>query len=331
MSRPLELVPGIQRPAVAAALLAAFGAVDLELEPILGGASGARAYRVDVGDECYLLRLEGPRTPLRNPHQYACMRIAAEAGIAPPLVHADEEAGIAIMRFLAQRPLAEYPGGPAGLARAVGELARRLQATSGFPVLNDYFGIVGGMLEHARANVFAPGALDPYLDTFARIREAYRPDAGVSSHNDPNPMNVLYDGERLWLIDWETAYSNDPMTDIAIMANNFAPTPELVEALLAGWRGHAPDGRDRARLAVMRQVVRLYYAGLIFTIVGRPGPGPIADMAAPTPAQFQAEVGAGRLAIGSPEMMCTLGLMSLADFRAGLADPAFEAALAAVA
>jgi thiamine kinase-like enzyme len=28
----------------------------------------------------------------------------------------------------------------------------------------------------------------------------------VSSHNDLNPNNVLFEGERAWLIDWELAF-----------------------------------------------------------------------------------------------------------------------------
>lgn len=28
----------------------------------------------------------------------------------------------------------------------------------------------------------------------------------VSSHNDTLPANILFDGKRLWMIDWESAY-----------------------------------------------------------------------------------------------------------------------------
>jgi thiamine kinase-like enzyme len=39
----------------------------------------------------------------------------------------------------------------------------------------------------------------------------------VSSHNDSIPSNILFDGDRLWLIDWESAYRNDPLVDVAIV------------------------------------------------------------------------------------------------------------------
>jgi hypothetical protein len=37
-----------------------------------------------------MLRVEGPASPLRNPHQYVSMRIAADEGIAPMIYYVDE-------------------------------------------------------------------------------------------------------------------------------------------------------------------------------------------------------------------------------------------------
>ena len=115
---------------------------------------------------------------------------------------------------------------------------------------------------------------------FDTIREAYpwEAPAHVSAHNDPNPQNILFDGERLWLIDWETAYANDPLTDVAILTDNFAPTPELEASLLSAWLGAPPDRTIRARLQLMRQLTRLYYAGLILSMfAGAPRSAPDAD------------------------------------------------------
>jgi hypothetical protein len=262
------------------------------------------------------------------------MRIAADAGIAPPLHHVDEAAGVSVMEFCAQRPLGEYPGGAPRLARDVGVLAARMQATPPFPALAPYAVILESMLRSlTRSGVFAEKLLDPHLAGFERIRDAYpwNESAHVSSHNDPNVRNVLFDGERLWLVDWETAYRNDAMTDVAILVENFAGTPELEAELLAGWLGRAPDPTLRARLVLMRQLTRLYYAGLVlsaFTFAPRSAPD--ADLSAPTPAEFRADAEAGRLTIG-PELMYTLGKMYLAWFLADLATPAFEEALGTVA
>jgi aminoglycoside phosphotransferase (APT) family kinase protein len=38
------------------------------------------------------------------------------------------------------------------------------------------------------------------------------------SHNDVNPSNLVYDGARILLLDWEVAGRNDPYYDLAAIA-----------------------------------------------------------------------------------------------------------------
>lgn len=325
----LEVVPEHLRDAARTAVSSAFGLTSVpSLQPVAGGASGALTYRVGVESKDYLLRIETRRSPLRNPHQYACMRIAADAGIAPPVRYADDATGVAIIDFLVQRPLQQYPGGPAGLAAAIGKLAASLQAAAPFPVLGDYRAFLDRMLSYIRRSC-APGLLDRHVEGFERIRQAYPWDAAthVSSHNDPNPGNILFDGERLWMIDWETAYRNDPLTDMAILTQNNAATPELEDVLLEAWLGRPADHALRARLVLMRQMTRLYYAGLVLSAsVGTAAP--VTDLTAPTPPEFRAMIAGGQLKPGTPEAMLVLGKMFLAGYLEGLDAPGFQEALA---
>jgi hypothetical protein len=200
----LELIPEHLHDAAHTALRTAFESTAVSfVEPVLGGASGALTHRIEANGGLYVLRMETRRSPLRNPHQYTCMRIAADAGVAPAVRYADERSGVAIIDYVTQQPLSAYPGGPSALAGAVGKLARQLQATAAFPVLGDYRVFLERMLGYVRTK-FTPGLLDPHLEAFDRIRQVYPWDesAHVSSHNDPNPRNILFDGDRLWLIDW---------------------------------------------------------------------------------------------------------------------------------
>lgn len=324
MTTVFEQIPEALRDAAASALAAAFDTAPVTaLAPVLGGGSGALAYRAEVGGRSYLLRMESGRVAMRNPHQYACMRIASDAGIAPKLRYADPARGIAVMDFLKNRPLKEC----GALIDELGALARRLQATPVFPHVGDYPVVLGFMLQRMRTGgAFAPGLLDAHAEAFGRLREAYSWDAAalVSSHNDPNPRNILYDGERLWLIDWETAYRNDPMIDVAILAENFAATPALADGLLAAWSGRAPDRAMRARLTLARAMTRLYYACLIFSGVGGGGAA-VTDLSAPTWPQFFANAAAGKYP--GLELIRTMGLIYLATFLEATAAPGFDEAL----
>lgn len=324
----LEKLPETSHLAARDAVTSAFGAAPIRsIDPVLGGASGALTFRLGVNDRFYLLRMETSRRPLRNPHQYACMRIAAEAGIAPPLRYSNDDAGAVIMDFVTSLPLSAYPGGPSGLVNALGRLAAQLQATVPFPVLGDYRAFLSRMLGSIKS-VFAPGLLDEHMAGFERIRDAYpwNSDRHVSSHNDPNPRNIIFDGERLWLIDWETSYRNDSFTDIAILVENHASTAELEDVLLTSWSGRAPDVVMRARVRVMRQLTRLYYAGLLVVFATKLSDS-IANLAAPTPDEFRARIASGELKPAALETKIVLGKMCLAAFLAEFRTAGFEEAL----
>src|SRR5258707_7630047 len=239
------------------------------------------------------------------------MRIAARAGIAPKFHYVDEVAPVAVTDFTEPQPLQTYPGGRRALAQALGELLSRVQVTPVFPTFVNYRDIVARLCAHVRrTGLFAAGLLDPHVERLDLLREAY--DAGltnlVSSHNDSIPSNILFDGERLWLIDWESAYRNDPLVDVAIVLDSFAISPALEDVLLQAWFGRAPDEALRARLELIRALTRLYYAGVLLSasaaaswVTGA------TDLSAPTPREFQFAIREGRLRRGAPETKHILG------------------------
>jgi aminoglycoside phosphotransferase (APT) family kinase protein len=329
---PFDTLSTEQRENVRSALAAAFGSAAIDaITPITGGASTASTFRLETGDRRYLLRVEGQPSPLRNPHQYVSMRIAAEAGIAPDIRYIDETAGVAVIDFIEQQPLRIYPGGPRALAHAIGELLSRVQATPVFPTFVNYPGIVARLFAHVRrTGLFTAGLLDAHVERLDLLHEAY--DAGltslVSSHNDLIPSNILFDGERLWLIDWESAYRNDPLVDVSIVLDQLARSPELEDVLLRAWFGRVADEAVRARLELIRALTRLYYAGVLLSasaaaswVTGT------TDLSAPTPQEFQQSVREGRLKPGAPETKHVLGKMFLASFFLGVAPPGFDDAV----
>src|SRR6516165_8342361 len=138
------------------------------LERVTGGASGAATYRVDVAERSYLLRIESGLNARTNPNHYACMRAAAEAGVAPRLHFSDPDHGVAVMDFVTQQPLQSYPGGPPALVSDLGALIRRLQGGAVFPPAEiRYTDLVRRMLEFVvQSRVFADGLLARHVEGF---------------------------------------------------------------------------------------------------------------------------------------------------------------------
>jgi aminoglycoside phosphotransferase (APT) family kinase protein len=304
--------------AVGAALAAVHGGRAVECLGQVGqGASGAVGLHLRSGGRDHVLRAEVHRHPARSPHHYRGMAAAAEAGLAPALHYLDADNGVAVMDFIRAVPLERFPGGRAALVRSLGRLAAELQRTPAFPELWDFRVATEHLLGLAEQR-FEPGLLAPHRAAFERLRDAlaWDPARHVSSHNDPNPRNVLFDGERLWLIDWETACRNEPMVDVAILADTLPATAEERGELLAAWLGRPATTDEIVRLAQVTMLTRLYYAGLLFAVSGTPV-SPMASLEAPSPAEFAARV-AG-LAAPSPEILLAMAKMRLRDFLEGCA------------
>jgi aminoglycoside phosphotransferase (APT) family kinase protein len=315
-----------QRERARAAITAVLGSTArVNVRPVTGGVSGAAVFLVEAGGRRFVLRMEGPASPLRNPHQYVSMRFAAEAGIAPRIHYLDADDRVVMMDFIEDRPLQAYPGGAQGLAQAIGAMLRKLRALPLFSSFMDYPDIVDRLWTHVcKTGLFADGVLDAASQRLADNRKAYalEPQKYLSSHNDILPRNLLFDGERLWLIDWENAFRNDPLVDLATALDNFAPSPELEEVLLVASLGRAPDRLSRERLALMRSLTRLFYAGVLFSAsASAPRTTPDADLAAPTAAEFERAIRDGRLRAETPETSHVLGKMFLASFLCGAPPP----------
>ncbi|MHC2333872.1 phosphotransferase [Bradyrhizobium sp. USDA 4454] len=325
----LDTLTQAERDAAHTALREVIGAAPIDaVASVSGGATSARLFRIDAGGGNYLLRIEGLPSPLRNPYQYVSLRIAAEAGIAPRLYYANETSRVAVMDFVQRQPLGRYPGGPPALAKALGELLARLQATPPFPAFVRYPEIVARLWAHVcRTGLFAPGVLDRCNDHLEQIRAAYAWDEAnsVSSHNDSLPANILFDGSRLWMIDWESAYRNDPLVDLAVVGDSIARTPELEDILHRAWLGGPLDEALRARLRLVRALTRLYYAGVLFSASATaPRGAPDTSLAAPTLAELAEAASAGRLRAGTPAAKHVLGKMFLASFMTDVATPGFD-------
>jgi Ser/Thr protein kinase RdoA (MazF antagonist) len=327
------LAPSWRR-AAAAGLAAAGLAPTAALVPLKGGVSGALVCRVDTAEGRFLLRLEPARVALEHrTRNSACMRAAAAAGVAPAVRHSDPAAGVTVMDFIEARPLADHPGGREAVARELGELTARIRSGPAFPTLGEGDDLIGWLLAGlATSGRFAPGLLDPHAEALAKVR-AVRPwDAAAlaPSHNDPNPRNLISDGQRLWLIDWELACQNDPLFDLAILSTELADTPALQILLLTSAFGRAPDQARLAELSVVRLLTRLFYGCIVVELLAQePGDAPETSLAAGTPAEFQAAVAAGRLGADHPEATArAFGLMSLRAFLDGVAAPSFDATAA---
>lgn len=106
------------------------------------------------------------------------------------------------------------------------ETIRSIHSTRLFPKLVNYLdGIDGFIAEFKASGILPSSATEEHFRYYSQIQKVYpRYDTDlVSSHNDLT-RNILFDGKKVWVIDWEAAFQNDRYVDLAIVANTFIST-----------------------------------------------------------------------------------------------------------
>jgi len=239
--------------AIAQAALAAHAVTrpiaTVPLEPVSGGLSN-RAWRAQApGLDCFV-RLGGANAAdLGVDRQSECRLLAltADAGLSPPIVVCDPDRDLLVTRFVAGGPWRRQDVHEPHNLRLLGGMLRRLHA---LPVPA---GVAEVSFERQARRLEAQ--LEPRGVADRSVREiadlafealAAGPPRLAPCHNDLHHLNVLDDGERLWLVDWEYGGCGDPLFDLASFACQHESTPSERNALLAacGW----DDRRTRALL-----------------------------------------------------------------------------------
>ncbi len=272
----LDCLPAERRDAVGRAIAIAFpGAVLEAAAPMAPGASGATVFVLTLAGADWVLRLGGPPDAYRDPaRQFACMAMAQAVGVAPLLVHADVAERLSITRRVVPRP-ADPPLSRTRMLTALSGAVRRLHEGPLFPARGDYMTHLGRIIESFAVGGAPTADVAAVIDSrWNALRAQYPQDVTlVASHNDLNPSNVIFDGERPWIVDWEASAAADPYVDVAAVANWFAADEDEADLVLEAYLDRAPGEVEKARFALMRRINRLFYGVLLLNAAGAGGAG----------------------------------------------------------
>jgi hypothetical protein len=289
---------------------------------IRAGLSGAGVYRVDVAGAAYVLKVSDPRDdrgdPRAWPRRLAIQRAAGEAGVAPRVVHADPERRAVVSELVADRRFGARLGDPAARAEGIGLLGALVRGIHALPIAADAPAAdLIALLRFADGKLAGMALPDRVRAAIAGALAA--PPAGsglprVLSHNDLNPSNLVDDGARILVVDWDAAAVNDPVHDLATLALFLRLSAAEVDALLAAY------DRDRAAaLAAALPAHRRFVAVVVGTMfcslaqdAGHPGDAdaPAGDLGA----AYQ-RLRTGALDVSSPDGQWTMGLALHAEAR----------------
>ena len=265
------------------------------ITPIRMGLSGAGVYAVTSERGEYVLRVQGDGADDDMWSQHIrILRRAADRGVAPPIVHVDEDARAVISVRVAGVPLPAALGDPSQRERAITDVVARLRALHEIDPAGieerDGVAFARSIWEEQRRRTGFPAWTAEMSSAFDHIAAVLARDPRrVVSHNDVNPGNVLWDGTRAWLVDWEVAGLWHPYYDLAAFVTFLAMDAERAYGLLALQEGSPMDAAARETFAAMRQLVALAVGTIFLSMVPD-----LSVVSAPTRADAptQAECGA---------------------------------------
>jgi aminoglycoside phosphotransferase (APT) family kinase protein len=251
------MIPQEKIEAVTRGLREAFGVTEFEdISRITRGQTSSLVFRIIVRGSPYLLKIiTRAEDPARH---YTSMKAAAEARVAPRVRHTNIEDKISITDFVVSEPL---PVSDA-LVR-LPALLRTMHALPPFgrapfnttctfllnkgphqrPQPDRYPALDGYLRKFQAANILPKAESEEFFARYAEVAAVYPYDDAeiVSSHNDLfKPDNILFDGQRVWLVDWEAAFLNDRYADLAAVANQVVANDEEEMVYLQEYFGAAP-------------------------------------------------------------------------------------------
>jgi thiamine kinase-like enzyme len=208
----------------------------------LDGGITNRNYLVDDADAQFVARIGEELLVLgidrRNELQ--CHRAAEALSVAPPLVYGEN--GVLVSRYVPSRTLdpagAKEPGFAPRLARVLRQLHKGwdgligdLHFFSPFQASRTY------VATSRQLGAVLPTDIDLMLDATRKLSHTIGPYVPALCHNDMLPANVLDDGERVWIVDWEYAGMGHPLFDLAGFSANCGYSEQQDIEFLESYRG----------------------------------------------------------------------------------------------
>lgn len=185
-------------------------------------------YILSIEDECYFVRIGADaKKALGIPFEkeVELIKIAAALDLSPPLIHAEDE--IIIMPFIPSTTVNLHQ--PETLARALNLLKKLHASDCTLPyIITPESKIEGYLNQLAKMQI----SLTPYQQGLLDKRPRPAISKLVPCHLDFKGENILDDGKRFWLIDWEYGGMSDPLFDLSLLAPTEAFTPDELNAAL---------------------------------------------------------------------------------------------------
>ena len=230
---------------------------DVAPEPLGGGITNFN-FTVDDAGERYVVRI-GEDIPVHGVYrvnELAAARAAHAAGISPEIVHS--EPGALVMRWVDGSTLDAADVRDSARLERILDTVRRCHRDipAHYRGITPMFWVFQVVRDYARTlregGSRMAGRLDDLLGRAARLEAMVGPVEIAFGHNDVLAANLIDDGDRIWLIDWEYAGFNSPLFDLGGLASNNELDEDLERWMIERYFGSPPDESRLGSYAAMK-------------------------------------------------------------------------------
>ena len=222
---------------------------EIRIEPIAAGLTNAN-FRVEVDGKPHFLRLPGSSTDMLaidRENELFNTRAAAEAGVGARVLFHDPRSGALVLEWIDGRTMSNAAFAEPGTPTRIAEALRTLHAGPRFRDDFDMFRLTEYYLRVVgERQMRIPQGYREHAAQVPRIEAALaaHPLPTVPCHNDLLAANYLFDGVRLWIVDYEYSGNNDPTFELGNTAQELQFDAARQEELCAAYFGPERFARE---------------------------------------------------------------------------------------
>lgn len=244
-----------------------FGRSMQQLCLLTGGRGTSKILKFSIIDKEYVCRVVDSNRPAffnKTVSEVYNMKIVNQLNLTPKVHFSDEQTGIMIMDyvhniFLTTQILKDEEHSEPLYT----QFAKSLHALHSGPRFaeesTNIFTDVAVTAKGGDFKLMPSDALD-ILNTMSSLESVLKKHQTTAPcHKELNGNNVLFDGKKIYFIDWEGSGNCDPFVDLAIASIFFIFSEEKEDHFLKSYFGTAPTKEQKAHLYLMKQICLCFY------------------------------------------------------------------------
>ncbi len=235
-------------------------------QKLKGGYSGAPLFTVTADSKKYVVRFLEHKSKEDREQEISCLKTASDGTYGPHIYFADVDHAVIIMEYLPPQRISGEQRDSKELYIALAHLLQKIhrgpkfaKSLNVFDWLEHKLQVVKDILKSKNVKGIPVNKLEEITVT---LRKALSPHMTVTPcHNDMNPNNLLFLGDKFKAIDYEFAAQSDPYFDIATIDIYYCLfNPAFEHVLLSTYLEHKPSLQEEAKLHLMKQAAWIWYA-----------------------------------------------------------------------